>query len=654
MVRSKNKPTGIPVNVVAISAQSSPDSKRTVVSHSDNPTVGEKIPEDAPVYTGQVTDISPSAAGDPVKKPNPDELHRGLWTDEAIKYTEKVNEDFAKHMKYLKQHGGNMDDLIWEYNKLNRNKQATRDPKRADDTKEKMKDFFARNKEIVSKGGGLQIESSENKEDNSVPNDGKQYMQVSGLDTDKDDPVHKPDSSLQLGLSSTASSEAGSESQTEAWADVGANTESLTGIGGDSEPAEEEFEGGNPQWDNTDEPSYEEYDRPQGLGLWTDSDTGTGVGISTGPDDGTNPDAESEYGSKESSKNSWPGFGFSTGFGMGTNAGSQSGSETMTETSVAINTGTSAETSSKTNSESEASSGSKYKSKYKWKMGPKINSSNEQTNGYTEKSNDKVHQGNMNTNEITRTAGGGDSDVPVIPIPQTLKEKATFKPNPQLGIQVDSNVNTKVQASASAKTASGNSSGRKKKPKSKPKTAARIGMEKAQAHLKEQMKKFKEDLEAKTRDNPLHRWKLFGKTPLQGRLEAIAEKTRNIPLGIRVGETKGKETGTGNGKDVHKDANKVEASVDIKYEGKNANGVNIEAGVNTNIGGGGGLPKNDTLKDIKGIKNYKKKKNWRTLYRWYEKYPFNIPSVAEINKKLNSMPYALYKARMRKFGKSDV
>ena len=653
MIRSKNKPTTIPVNIVDISAQPSPDSKRTVVSHSNDPTVGVKIPEDAPVYTGQVIGISPSSAGDPVKKPNPDELHRGLWTDEARKYTEKANEDFEKHIKYLRQHGGKMDNLIWEYNKLNRNKQATHDPKNADDTKEKMKDFFAKNKEIVSKGGGPQKESSENKQDNSALNNGKQHVKVSGLETDKGDQVHKPDSSLQVGLSSTASSEAGSESQTEAWADVGANTESHTGVGDDSEPAEEEFEDGNSQWDNNEEPSYEEYDRPQGLGLWTDSNTGTGVGISTGPDDGTNPGAESEFGSKESSKNSWPGFGFSTGFGMGMNAGSQSGSETMTETSVAINTGTSAETSSKTEAESEGNSGSKSKSKYKWKMGPKINSFNEQENSYTEKSNGEVHQGNMNPNKMANTVGG-DADVSVATIPQKVKEKAKFKPNPQLGIQVDSNVNTKIHASASAQTESGKSTGSKKKPKSKPKTASQINMEKAQERLRKQMKKFKEDLEAKTRDNPLHRWKLFGKTPLQGRLEAIAEKTRNIPLGIRVGGIKDKEAGAGKGKDVRKDANKVEASVDIKYEGKNTNGVNIEAGVNTNIGGGGSRLNDDTLKDMKGTKNYKEKKNWRTFYKWYEMYPFDIPSVAEINKKLNSMPYALYKARMRKFTKRDV
>ena len=74
-------------------------------------------------------------------------------------------------------------------------------------------------------------------------------------------------------------------------------------------------------------------------------------------------------------------------------------------------------------------------------------------------------------------------------------------------------------------------------------------MEKAQERLRKQMKKFKEDLEAKTRDNPLHRWKLFGKTPLQGRLEVIAEKARNIPLGIRISGIKDKEAGAGKGKD---------------------------------------------------------------------------------------------------------
>ena len=630
-----------------------PGSKRTIVSHRRDQNTGVNIPEDSPIYTGQAIGSSPTSVGDPVKKPNPDELNRGLWTDEAINYSNKANEDFAKQTKYVNKHGGSLEDLIREYNKAREDQHALHDPKNADETAERMKDFFARNKEILSSKGGEQPKvQSSNQIVNATVDNRKQE-----LIKDKEDQANQPSSSFAIGLSSNAGSETGSESQTETWANVGTNAGSFTGSDGGSEPDEEKYVDEASEWEGDDGPDYEEYDQPQGLGLWTDSQTGTGVGVgvSAGANAGADAALESEAEVDKSSKNSWPGIGFSNGFGMGLNAGSQSGSETMTETSVAINSGTSAKTDSKSDSDSESNLGSKSRSRYKWKMGPSTNSG-KVGSAMKMAENDALNEekvGNLNA-KINQGNVYHPSHMAIHPLavqnPESIKEKARFHPNPQLGIQAGSDVNTKVSASASAQSQSGKSGGVKKKPKGRPKTMSQINMEKAKAHLKEQMKKHQEDLEARTRNNPLHKWKLFGKTPLQARLEAIAEKTRNIPLGIRVGAKNEKQTDKTNGKDKQKDQNKVEASVDIKYEGKNTKGVDIEAGVSTKIGGQGGKPKINNVKDMKGGKANKGTKNWRSLYKWYDKYPFNIPSIAEINRKLNSMPYAVYKAKMRKIG----
>ena len=641
-------------NALKVGSQASEESKRTVVVHDQTAT--ENLPEDSPVFTGQAMETSPRFAGEPVKIPNPDELNRGLWTEEAIHYSKKANEDFAKQMKYMNKHGGTMDALISDYNKANEGQDAVHDPKNADETKAKMADFFARNQEIVSKNGGLAGESSGNTSPSATLRNPEKGTNVAGLGKGKNYQVSQPGTSSQLSLSSSAGSEAGAESQTESWAEVGTNAGSSTGTESDTQLDEEDFDD---DWDADEEQQhFEEYDRPQGLGLWTDSGTGTGVNVGVGIGASADADSGSNVGVDESSKTAWPGFGFSNGFGMGMNTGSQSGSETMTETSVGVNSGTSTETStetdSTTDSKSEPNQGSKSKSRYKWRKGPirntgnagyaGVNAFNQKIATSTGDANAEAYQGNGYPGRIT-------NGIVLVPVQQNIKEKAEFRPNPQLGIQTNSNVNTKVQASASAQTQSGKMGGSKTKPKaSKPKSVSQINMEKAKERLKKQMKKHQEELEASTRNNPLHKWKLFGKTPLQARLEAILESTRNIPVGPNLGDKSNKNNSKDNGKGKI-DPNKVEASVDIKYEGENTKGVTIDAGVSTKLGGDKNKPKNGSVAGRKGAKAFKNKKDWRTFYKWYEKYPFSIPSIAEINKKLNSMPYALYKIRMRKLKK---
>ena len=680
--------TKIDGNSILSKIVTQPDSKRNLVSVINNRSSPQGIPENSPVYTGQAVDISAHPDGDPVKKPNPDELHHGLWSGEAIDFTKEVDKDSEKQIQHVNKNGGKMDKLIKEYNKANEGHYGARVPMNADDTKEKMKDFYARNNEIVLNAGRNLDSSLNNKPTTPVAERPKKVTKVSASERDKESPVNKAGSSMKLGLSSSAGSESSSESQAQTWTQVGTSAGSSTGTDAGSEEGddEEEEEDEDSEWDNDEEPEFEEYDRPQGLGLWSDSETGTGVGvgvsIGASADAGSDADSESEIGKGIGSQDSSPGFGFRNGFQMGMNGGSQSGSETMTETSVSINTESSSqsESESKADSESKANPGSKSKSRYKWKMGPSTNTGLVGTPAVMPKNganNEKQGTGIKNAGGFQSSEGkfSKPSNVELLPVPvkQNVKEKAKFLPQPQLGIQTQSNVNTKVQASVSAQSQSGTGGGSSTKLKTRPKSKAQINMEKEQARLQEQMKKFEQDLKDKTRNNPLHRWKLwgkvpqhgsfhewkvFGQTPLQPRLDAILEHTRNINEGMKQRKNNNYNNANKNngsiGRNGTKDPNMVEASVDIQYEGKNTKGVSIDAGVSATTGEKEKRPKKYESKDRKGSNVHKGSRHLRNRYKWYERYPFYIPSVAEINKKLNSMPYASYQIEMRKRGRRTV
>lgn len=599
-------------------------SKRFLVT-SKNAVGDNKGPRSSnTTFTGEVLESKGRPVADPDEIPNPDELSGGVWTGEAIDYTAKAKEDFAKQMKYMREHGGTMEDLVRDYNNRKVDQHAMHDPKNAEETKEKMKEFFSKSREII-KSPQILKDSKENKE-------------VSESMKEKRKPSKQSAGSMKLGLNSSTGSETGSESET--WTKVGANAGSLSGTDFQNEEPFSDDDQDENEWGYF--PDNEYYDKPQGLGLW--ADTGTGVGVSVGANAGSESSPD-DTGSEFSS----PGFGFQNGFGMGMSAGSQSGSETMTETSVGINTETNSQSESKTGSGSNTNPGSKSKSKYKWKMGPSTNT------GSIEKIARNKDE-NQNKNGVANVLIGGVDKImnnklgnqltakldPTVDM-KKVKEQARFIANPQLGIQANSDVSTKVHASASTQSGSGTSTG-STKPKTKPKSPSRIRMEKSMARLKAQMKKNQDELEESTKRNPLHRWKLFGLTPLQGRLEAIAERTRNIPLGPT------KETASNHGNKENNngkiDPNKTEASVEIEYKGKNTQGVDISAGVNISSGEVKKQPKK--IKTKNGEKVDGGIRNWKAKYKWIESYPYNIPSIAEINKKLNSIPFALYKSEMRK------
>lgn len=612
--------------------------------------VGQQIPAKRPLLTRQAIENSENPMGDPVSKPNPDELDQGIWTEEASDYSRKAEEDFEKQAKYVSKHGGAMDDLIKEYNEAKEDHNALHDPQRAERTKEKMQEFYSRNKEISSQPAVPLNNSSKIVKGGSPVANRYEKMEEKNVSDSK-----MPVASLNLAIGSSTGSKSGSE--TETWAKVGASA----GSSSESQDEQENFNEDSDWYD--EEPDYDEYDQPQGLGLWTDSETGTGVGISIGASADSNAhsdsdaEAESEMGINIGSPySSSPGFRFSNGFGMG--VGSQSGSETMSETSVGVNSVANTQTDSKTDagSQSESNPGSKSKSRYKWKMGssasPAVTNTNKLVGKVDASQNAKEQLGDIadGNKGISATHPGAQEDrgsPSAVDQMQIVKEKAKFKPDPQLGIQVSSDVNTKVHASAQTQSGTGGG-GSKTNAKSKPKTTSQINLEKAREHLKKQMLRHQKHLEEVTRNNSLHRVRVETGFPAMARLEKVAEKTRKKPLGpMKVDNTRN----GGRGENAKADSNKVEASVDISYQGKNTKGVDINAEVNISNGGKSKQPKKTSQNNGRTAAMREGHRNWRTMYKWYQKYPYTIPSIAEINRKLNSMPFALYKAEMQKMRK---
>ena len=90
---------------------------------------------------GEELDIHGHPIGDPVKKVNPDEIHSGLWMSGAERFIKQAWDDFQKHAKLDKKPGEPLKtyDRINEYNK---DRGTTHDPKNVQLTQEKLKEFY--------------------------------------------------------------------------------------------------------------------------------------------------------------------------------------------------------------------------------------------------------------------------------------------------------------------------------------------------------------------------------------------------------------------------------------------------------------------------------------------------------------------------------
>ena len=585
-------------------------------------------------------DIRGNPADEFINNTDPDELNRGLWTTEAMNYAKKADEDFAKQQKYIETGGDNAFNKVIKDHNRSGGQNVLRDPSRADATKEKMKEFYDRNDEIVlGKGkngfGGLQ----------------KVYTVQNGEKPPRLSKAAKPDTKTSdaesnFKMSSSTSTGAGSETGTNTWAQVGVGTKVDSSAGSQEDVTQDpnlissvEEDSGtaddNDNWewnDETEEEEYPGYNRPQGLGLWSDSGTGTGVGVSIGANAGANggsdTSSETDTTTDIGLPTKWPNFGFSNGFGMGmgTNAGSQSGAETMTETSVNINTDVKTESQSKTGSQAGSkSSGSK--SKYKWKLGPKsgpqlIPLPKASKNVYDKTSYlvpGKQIQPNANMAHLSNAL--------------SLKELSPFKAAPQLGIQTNTRVSAKVQTNSNAQAQSGSNA----KVGSKAKNTSHQRLHRAKQRLSAIVNEHNNRLASDTENNPLRKMKQTQKTPMQLKMEEIAHKTRNKPRGSKPKNINGGETAN-QASSGGINPKKTEASVDIYYEGKNNDGVDINAGIS--ISDGQRLRK----QKANGKMN---EQIVESPYLWYERYPYDIPSTADINRRLDSLPYAYYTPQMR-------
>lgn len=695
------------------------------------------VDPDSSVFTGEALKLKVPER-DPQRTPNPDELHKGLWTGEAINYTAKAQKDFAEQQKYAQEHGGlkAIDDRIDEHKK---HKERTEDgkafhnPKNAEDTREKMKDFYDRNDEITSQYNYPYYSTSDREKQKNVAGNMVSHNNDKG---NKD--IHKPGkdewlkpkkiagSSSRIGLGSSASSSSSSESSSSSSsethseagvnAESGTNTESNIDSGTTAEPTSETepSEGDVPSFDpdtavdesdqvwNPDEDDvvdldeeqtqYGDYQTPQGLGVY--ADTNIDVGINSGANAesqvGSDAQSESEIGFNAGSQSPFPSYGFGNGFGMGLgmNTGSQSGSESMTETSVSVGTSTDSKTESesKTGSNSNTNPGSKSKYKYKWRKGP----------GTSEKSMPN-YMAVLGLHPVATIAEGLEEEpfnsetglfkglpdilesrlgtlthrdrAKMVPkdyskdkaspklkmesignhgkLRLNLKDYSKLKAAPQLGIQVGSDAHTHASTSASTQSNSGSNAGsRPLKPKLR--LQSHINLEKHKERLGNRMKNHKDQLDYDTQTNPLRLMKMRGKSPTLLKLEAVAEKTRNKPRGSHGPKTN-KNHGSSQGNhntNTGTDPSKVEASVNIQYQGTNANGVDISANINTV--NGQQVKKPNQNKNNNDNDNSIGRYGTGSPYGWYVKDSGHVPSTAELNMKLNSMPYAKYVPQMRK------
>ena len=683
------------------------------------------VDPDSLLFTGEALKLKVPER-DPQRTPNPDELHKGLWTGEAMNYTVKAQKDFAEQQKYAQEHGGlkAINDRINEHNKQKESAGDSRpshDPKNAENTREKMKDFYNRNDEITSQHRNPYYstsgrESQKSVAENTIFNNNKEG--IKGLHQSGKAERLKPKkiegSSSRIGLGSSAgsssSSESSSSSSSETYSEAGVNSES--GTTAESNTETEPSESDVPSFDqdtavdesdqvwtpdddyfvdlNEEENLYNDYKTPQGLGVYTDTNIEAGIdsGATAESQVGSDAQSEPEMGFNAGSQSKFPGYGFGNGFGigLGMNVGSQSGSESMTETSVSVGTSTDSKTESesKIGSNSKTNPGSKSKYKYRWRKGP---STSEKlmpnsmavlglhpvwkTGPVEEPFNSEVGlfkglpdilESKLETlahHDRPKMVSKDYAMAKVSPQPGTgstgnhdkpsldLKDHSRFKAAPQLGIQVGSDAQTQASTSASTLSQSGSNTGsRPLKPRLR--LQSHINLEKHRQRLGNRMKSHKDRLDYDTQKNPLRMMKMQEKSPTLMKLEAVAEKTRNKPRGSH-GPKANKHHGSGQGNQNTKtdtDPNKVEASVNIQYQGTNTKGVDISANINTV--NGQQMKKPSKTKSNNDNNDNIGRYGTGSPYGWYVRDSGHVPSTAELNMKLNSMPYAKYVPQMRK------
>ena len=683
------------------------------------------VDPDSLLFTGEALKLKVPER-DPQRTPNPDELHKGLWTGEAMNYTAKAQNDFAEQQKYAQEHGGlkTINDRIDEHNKQRESTEeskASHDPKNAEDTRDKMKDFYNRNDEITSQYRNPYYSTSGRESQKSVAGkkifhdneEGIKGMHQSGK-TERLRPKKISGSSSRIGLGSSAgsssTSESSSSSSSETYSETGVNSESgtTTESTAETEPSENDVPSfdqdtavddsdqvWNPDEDyfvdlDQEENRYNDYETPLGLGIYADTNIEAGVdtGANAESQVGSDAQSESEMGFNAGPQPKFPGYGFGNGFGMGLgmNVGSQSGSESMTETSVSVGTSTDSKTESesKTGSNSRTNPGSKSKYKYRWKKGP---STSEKlipismavfglhpvlkTGPVEEPLNSEMglfkglpymlesrletlahHNGpkmvskeNAKAKASQQLGTGSIGNYDTLRL--NLKDHSRFKAAPQLGIQVGSDAQTQASTSASTQSQSGSNAGsRPLKPRLR--LQSHINLEKHRKRLGNRMKSHKDRLDYDTQTNPLRMMKMREKSPTLMKLEAVAEKTRNKPRGSH-GPKANKHHGSNQGNqntNTGTDPNKVEATVNIQYQGTNTKGVDISANINTVNGQQVKKPnKNKSNNDNDdNIGRY----GTGSPYGWYVRDSGHVPSTAELNMKLNSIPYAKYVPQMRK------
>ncbi len=79
----------------------------------------DKFGANLPVLIGGELSIEGNPIGDPTKKPNPDELHSGLWTSEVQRMLSKLKADASKHKEHAKNRGK---EILSEFVEKNKDK----------------------------------------------------------------------------------------------------------------------------------------------------------------------------------------------------------------------------------------------------------------------------------------------------------------------------------------------------------------------------------------------------------------------------------------------------------------------------------------------------------------------------------------------------